>query len=107
MEIAEYIATAGFVVNLGLVIVGLKIKAELGSTEIAMERKVETGQSEIRAEIKQVELFMRDNFVRKDTFNKMVEMMTTNMQSQFDRLDGKLDRLDAKLDRQSGHTERT
>lgn len=103
MTIAEIIAVSSLVVNLGMVLIGLKIKADVTSVEIALERKMEQGEAEIRENVREVELYLRDNFVRKTSFDKVVEMMTTQMQAQFERLQASIDRLNDKLDRQSGH----
>lgn len=71
----------------------------MSGNELAMERNIgETGAA-IREKIKEVELFTRDNFVRRDTFHEMVQLLTTNMQTQFGRLEETLNRLSDKLDR--------
>ena len=82
--ISIYIAIAGLFVNLVVALIILKIRNELIKTEIALERKIEQGQSEMLEKIRQVELFTRDNFVRQGIFDRMADMMTTQMQAQFE-----------------------
>ena len=102
MPVSEWITIAIFVVNLAMLVIGLKIKSDFRGMEIALERRMEQGEAELRESLREVELYMRDNFVRKASFDKMIELMTTQMQAQFDRLYAKVDRLNDKLDRQNG-----
>jgi hypothetical protein len=103
MGIESYATVAGLAFNLVLLVISLKVRAEISASEITMERKIEAGKSEVRAEIKVVELYMRDNFVRSQLFDQVISLLSTNMQSQFERLQASIDKLDAKLDRQNQH----
>lgn len=72
----------------------------ISENELSTERKIgETGAS-LRTKITEVELHIRDNFVRRDTFQEMIRLMSTNMQTQFERLEASINRLSDKLDRQ-------
>ena len=99
MTLGEWFTVGIFVANLIMVAIGLKIKVDMRGVEIALERRMEQGEAELRESLREVELYMRDNFVRKASFDKMIELMTTQMQAQFDRLYAKVDRLNDKLDR--------
>lgn len=105
MSPAEYVATASLLINLVIALVSLKIRNELSKTEIAMERKIEQGQSDMLEKIRQVELFTRDNFVRQGIFDRMADMMTTQMQAQFDRLYAEMSKLSEKIDKMHTRSE--
>ena len=104
MTVMEWIAIGTLVINLGMVAIGLKIRADMGGIQIGLERQIEQGDAELKEHMREVELYMRDNFVRKASFDKVVDMMTTQMAAQFDRLQQSIDRLNDKIDRQNGHT---
>ena len=52
----------------------------------------------IREKIREVELFGRDTYMRRDSFYKTMEMLSTDMKAQFTRLDTRLERMETKLD---------
>ena len=53
----------------------------------------------IREKIREVELFGRDTYMRRDSFYKTMEILSSDMKTQFSRLDSRLERMEAKLDR--------
>ena len=99
MNIIEWVALGSLAANLGMVVIGLKIRADLTASEIGLERKIDQGDAELREAQREVELYLRDNFVRKGDFDQMVKMMSTQMQLQFDRIQASIDRINDKLDR--------
>ncbi len=63
-----------------------------------MERKIGEVGIALRTKISEVELFGRDTYIRRDTFQEMVRLMTNNIQSQFQRLEDSITKLGEKLD---------
>ena len=99
MGFAESVTAVGGALNIILIIVGMKIKAELNEALVAMERKIEQANSLMKDELRQVELFTRDNFVRSALFDQMFALLSTNIQTQFDEIKASINRLNDKLDR--------
>ena len=54
----------------------------------------------IREKIREVELFGRDTYMRRESFYKTMEMLGIDIKAQFGRLDLRLDRMETKLDQQ-------
>lgn len=52
----------------------------------------------IREKIREVELFSRDTFIRRDSFYKAWELLGSDIKAQFTRLDSRLERMETKLD---------
>lgn len=59
----------------------------------------------IREKVREVELFTRDTFIRRDSFYKSWELLSADMKAQFARLDSRLERMETKLDG-NGHRDR-
>lgn len=57
----------------------------------------ETAQA-LRQKITETELWNRDNFVSKQTFNSVITDMRRSLEQLGDRVDGRFDRLEDKLD---------
>jgi hypothetical protein len=67
----------------------------------------------LRAKITEVELWARDNFVRRDSFQEVTRGLANTLKdfkdelkAQMDRLDGKLDRLAERNDRRDAREDR-
>jgi len=103
MNILEWVAIGSLTANLGMLLIGLKIKADLTTSEIALERKIDQGDAELRESQREIELYMRDNFVRTSSFDQIIKLISADMKSQFERLHASVDRLSDKLDRKNGH----
>ena len=56
--------------------------------------------SAIRAKINEMELWNRDNFVNKATFNTVFAQVRADTERLEDKIDARFDRLEAKLDRE-------
>lgn len=54
--------------------------------------------SAIREKIREVELFGRDTYMRRDSFYKTMEILSADIKNQFTRLDHRLERMEGKLD---------
>lgn len=52
----------------------------------------------LREKIREVELFGRDTYMRRDSFYKTMDMLSADMKAQFSRLDQRLERMENKLD---------
>ena len=52
----------------------------------------------IRSKVNEVELFVRDNFVRKDTFNVVMLRLESDVKGIGDRIETRLLRMEAKID---------
>ena len=56
--------------------------------------------SALREKMREVELFGRDTYMRRDSFYKTMDMLSADMKAQFSRLDQRLERMENKLDGQ-------
>ncbi len=57
----------------------------------------EMGQA-IRNKIGEVELWSRDNYVRRDSFYKIVDQIQENFRLFYDKIDDKMDKINDKID---------
>jgi hypothetical protein len=57
----------------------------------------------LRTKISEVELFTRDTFVRRDSFNKILDSFAAMLRSEVTRLDSRLNRMENKIDVAMGH----
>ncbi len=66
----------------------------------------ETGETAaaIRAKIVEVELWGRDNFVKRDLFSAAMERMETNVTNMGDRIEARLLRMEGKLDKSAAQS---
>ena len=53
----------------------------------------------VRQKITDVELWGRDNFVKKDTFSEVMDQMRRSIESMGNKLDSRLEKLDGKIDK--------
>ena len=89
-----------------------KLTEKIDEARLELERKIdhETDQavhdfgetvSAIRAKINEMELWNRDNFVNKTTFNVVLTQLRSDSERLEDKIDARFDRLEAKLDREA------
>jgi hypothetical protein len=90
MSVTEWATLGSLVFNVLLVILGLKVKAEVGEMQARMQEK-----------IREIELYTRDNFVRSDLFDKFVSLLSSNMEVRIKDIQTSIDRLGDKFDRLS------
>lgn len=113
-DLSLYIALAAFGVNMIGTIVGVTWK--LSRVELSlraaitderrdidenMERKTrEYGETAaaLRTKIHEVEVYMRDTFVRRDGFYKVKDELSAEMRGIAQQLNQRLDRLEAKIE---------
>lgn len=74
------------------------IKRELHDAELGGERRMGEMGEALREKISQVEFHVRDNFVDKEIFNKMIDMAAANNEYQFRALNEAVSRIHDKLD---------
>lgn len=117
MTVTEWIALCAFVLNFVSILIGLtwgvaKIKTEVNSqsradfdeikklmseSELSIEQRTGEMGSALREKITQVELYVRDTYVRQKDFESMFKMIN----DRFDRIQDSLDRLNTKIDKQA------
>ncbi len=117
MTDAEIIATTALVLNVIVAIVGATwgvarvnhqikgalerelegLHAAIHHVELRNERQMGEMGLALRTKITEVELHLRDNFVRRDIFQDTVVILTKNMESQFARLEAAINRLSDKV----------
>lgn len=54
--------------------------------------------SAIREKIREVELFGRDTYMRRESFYKTMEMLSADLKSNFLKVEARLDRMETKID---------
>jgi len=115
MPSAELIAAISLLLNVIVAAVGLTwgiakiretVRDEIEEHKVIVEGKIESLRSNtgemgaaLRSKITEVELFMRDTFVRRDSFNTFASAIADNIKIQFDKVDRRLERMESKLDR--------
>ena len=52
----------------------------------------------IREKIREVELFGRDTYMRRESFYKTMEMLSADLKSNFLKVEARLDRMETKID---------
>ncbi len=113
------VAVAGFFVNLLVLVVGGTLKfasienslqksftaaltAHRREIDIEVEqvrRDVGETVSAIRQKITEIELYTRDNFVRRESFYEVTKGLADAVKTIGDKLENRMERLDGKLDR--------
>lgn len=109
-----WIAAATFAVNAAVVLVGggiafarqeSRMQAMVAKAQRETEDKIDVtirqfGETAtaIRQKITEVELFMRDNYIKRDSFYHGVNELATNVKSLGESLDGRLIRMENKID---------
>jgi hypothetical protein len=57
----------------------------------------------IREKIREVELFGRDTYMRRESFYKTMEMLSSDLKSNFLKIETRLDRMETKIDSVKGN----
>lgn len=114
------IAATAFVVNTAVLLIGGGVA--FGRLDSRMKDMVAQAQKEtdekidstighfsetataIRQKITEVELFMRDNYIKRDSFYHGVDNLASSVKTLSDNLDGRLIRMENKID--AGRQER-
>jgi hypothetical protein len=70
------------------------LRREIGETMTAMRQK-----------INEVEIWGRDNYVKKDTFNMVTDRITQSIEKLGNKIEGRIDKMDEKFDEiiKNGH----
>jgi hypothetical protein len=114
MNIAEGTALAALALNVVVALVGLTwglskirdtIRDEIETHRIAFDADIdglrrefgETAQA-IRQKINDVEIWGRDNYVKKDSFTTVTDRISREILSIAERLDKRLERMEIKID---------
>jgi len=115
MTTAEWIALGAFVLNAIGATIGLtwgvgrirdqvrnelrddieELKTIIAEAELVMERRAGEMGHALRDKITQVELFMRDNYIRDKEFDNVIKAM----EGRFDRIQDGVERLNIKIDK--------
>ena len=119
MSIAEIIALTGLGLNVMVAAIGLTwglakirdtIRDEIDSHRIKFDDELDSvgrsfGESlaAIREKIREVELFCRDTFLRRDSFYEVTKGVTADLKALSDRIETRLERMEAKIDSRNGH----
>jgi hypothetical protein len=114
MSPAETIALAGLTLNVLVAVVGLtwgvarirdavrceieahreKVDGELD----ALTRSFGKNLIELRDKIREVELYVRDTYLRRDNFYEVMKGVSADLRSNFDKIEARLERMEAKID---------
>lgn len=113
-HVGTLVTLAAFALNAGVTIAGVAWRLSRIETNlmvaIADERKEidaefdrarkEAGEMghALREKIREVELFARDTFMRRDSFYKVQEEIKAEMKALGDKLEARLERMEDKLD---------
>lgn len=114
MTPSETIALAGLTLNILVALVGLTwgvakirdaVRAEIESHREridgeldALTRSVGKNLIELRDKIREVELYVRDTYLRRDSFNELMKGFSADLRSNFDKVEARLERMEAKID---------
>ena len=111
------LGACGFVVNVIVLAVGgtwalartaASINKQIATHRMEIDAEFATMRKEfgetaaaIRAKVTEVELWSRDNFVKRGSFEQAMERMEKNVASLGDRIEARLLRMEGKLDSQA------
>lgn len=118
MTSADVIALSSLALNILVALVGLtwgvgkirdatmgainkqieKLQTKVDVDIDSMARSFGETNSAIREKIREVELFGRDTFLRRDSFYKTMELISADMKTQFGKVESRLERMEAKID---------
>lgn len=71
---------------------------QIGETIRGFQDHVRGVDEKLTDKIREVELFCRDTFVRRDGFYKVRDEMAKDLQSLGDKIEARLERMEAKID---------
>ncbi len=108
------IAIAGFLLNVLVLAVGgtwklSRVEASIRKAIAVHQREAyveidkvrrETGESmtAMREKIREVELYCRDTYVRRDSFFKVADEFTGGLKAMSDKIEARLERMEEKID---------
>ena len=114
MTLSEIFSLSGLCLNILVAVVGLtwgiaKIRDAVKRDVEEHREKIDgeldklsrnTGEIAIaiRQKITEIELYMRDTFVRRDSFYDAMKQYSSDMRGQFTNLEKRLERMETKLD---------
>lgn len=75
-----------------------RLHQQIVQMELAYERKLSQNDAGIRAQIKEVEFYVRDNYVKEPVFQQMIDLFNDNNANQFRSMQTQLDRIFDKLE---------
>lgn len=114
MSETSFLAIAAFVVNLLVLVVGGTWR--LSRMEVALREEISKSRAEveerhdrisrefgetiaaIREKIREVELFCRDTFVRRDGFYKVRDELALDIKTLGEKIEARLERMESKID---------
>ena len=114
-ELTSIAAIASFILNCTVALIGLtwglkkigdKINERIDEHRERFDyevSEVRKGAGEmgiaIRAKIQEVELYIRDTYVRRDSFGAVMDQFRSEWRGQFELLNSRLERMEKKIDR--------
>lgn len=121
MTTADILAAVALLLNVLIAIIGLTwgiskikdaVRDEIEENRVRMEAKIEDADREIasvslrageigmaiRTKINEVELHLRDHYVRRDSFDRVINMITDSIKVLGDKIEHRLERMEAKID---------
>lgn len=78
----------------------------IGETFTAMRQKVADVEIALGKRITEIELYVRDTFLQKESFRVVISEIMNDMKNLGDRIENRLLRMENKLDRAHDHRER-
>lgn len=79
--------------------------AEIDKLSDEVRREFGEGLSALRAKIHEVELFIRDTYVRRDSFSLVVTRIEEMIKLSMDKMDAKLDKLEERASTEASRRE--
>ena len=76
---------------------------QFGETIRGLQEHIRTSEASFLDKIREVELYCRDTFVRRDGFYKVRDEMARDLQSFGDKIEARLERMEAKIDAKIAH----
>lgn len=114
MSEANFIAVAAFVVNILVLVIGgtwrlsrmevalrdeiSKSRAEVEERQDRLSRECGESVAAVREKVREVELFCRDTFVRRDGFYKVRDELAADIKTLGEKIEARLERMEAKID---------
>ncbi len=114
MSAMEMIALGGLALNVLVAVVGLtwgiaKIRDAVRAEIEAYRNRFDGELGELdrsfgknlldqRDKIREIELYVRDTYLRRDSFQEVIRAMQGDLRSSFDKIDQRLERMEKKID---------
>jgi len=115
-HIGPIAAVLALALNLITAAIAALLKVALTNTQLALQKAIGEAKDEIdarveresrvygeiasalRQKIQDMELYVRDNFVRKDTFSPLMSKLENDIRGVGDRIEARMIRMEAKID---------